>query len=287
MHEWSAGFVALAGVPGFFAPRPLGPTFARPGSLDALSYYDVAPLRKTLDELVNWDLLNDGPMRVSVGAVDVDSGNFRFFDSKTERLDARHIMASGALPPGFPPVEIDGRWYWDGGLVSNTPLTHLLDHQTDEMLVFQVDLFPASADRPRTIMDVMTREKEIRFSSRTRQVSAEAMKIRDARDAVQKLLDILPPELRQSREAKKCAALATQLPVNLVQLIYRAHAWEGGARDYEFSARTMLEHWQSGQSAVAQTMANAQIVAENIATGKSASFDLATSARPIPLPPKE
>jgi NTE family protein len=184
-------------------------------------------------------------------------------------------MASGALPPGFPPVEIDGCHYWDGGLVSNTPLTYLLEEQHGEMLVFQVDLFAATAaERPRTIMDVMAREKEIRFSSRTRQVSTEAMKILAAREAVRALLNELPAKLRDTPAARKCAELATDRPVNLVQLIYRANAWEGGSRDYEFSARTMREHWQAGQAAVAQAMANARLVAENIATGKSASFDL-------------
>ena len=275
LHEWSAAFVALSGVPGFFRPRMLSPTFAPPGSAGALSYYDPSPLVATLNRLVDWNLVNDGPMRLSVGAVDVDSGNFRFFDSKSERIDARHIMASGALPPGFPPVEIDGCHYWDGGLVSNTPLTYLLEEQHGEMLVFQVDLFAATAaERPRTIMDVMAREKEIRFSSRTRQVSTEAMKILAAREAVRVLLDELPAKLRETPAARRCAELATDRPVNLVQLIYRANAWEGGSRDYEFSARTMREHWQAGQAAVAQAMANARLVAENIATGKSASFDL-------------
>jgi NTE family protein len=275
LHEWSAGFVALSGVPGFFRPRMLSPTFAPPGSAAALSYYDPSPLVATLNRLVDWDLVNHGPMRLSVGAVDVDSGNFRFFDTERETIDARHLMASGALPPGFPPVEIDGCHYWDGGLVSNTPLTYLLEEQRGEILVFQVDLFAATAaERPRTIMDVMAREKEIRFSSRTRQVSTEAMKILAAREAVRALLNELPADLRDTPAARKCAELATDRPVNLVQLIYRATAWEGGSRDYEFSARTMLEHWQAGQAAVAQVMAKARLVAENIATGKSASFDL-------------
>ena len=275
LHEWSAGFVALSGVPGFFRPRMLSPTFAPPGSAAALSYYDPSPLVATLDRLVDWDLVNHGPVRLSVGAVDVDSGNFRFFDTKRETIDARHIMASGALPPGFPPVEIDGCHYWDGGLVSNTPLTYLLEEQHGEMLVFQVDLFAATAaERPRTIMDVMAREKEVRFSSWTRQVSTAAMKILAAREAVRALLDELPAKLRETPAARKCSELATDRPVNLVQLIYRANAWEGGSRDYEFSARTMREHWAAGQVAVAQAMANARLVAENIATGKSASFDL-------------
>ena len=274
LHEWSAGAVMLMGVPGFFTPRPVPPTFATPGTPEALSFYDSAPLAATLDALVDWDMLNTGPVRLSVGAVDVESGNFRYFDTTTDRIDARHIMASGALPPGLPPVEIDGRWYWDGGLVSNTPLTHVLDHQSCDTLVFQVDLFSATAEMPRTILDVAAREKEIRFSSRTRAISDERLRLRREREAIRRLLAKLPPELCEMPEVRKLADEADEWPVNVVHLIYRANAWEGGARDFEFSARTMREHWAAGHAAVDETIANAQLVASNILDGKTAAFDL-------------
>ena len=274
VHEWSAGFVAMAGVPGFFGPRFVPPFMAVPGSLDATSFYDSRPLGDTLDALIDWDLLNEGPIRLSVGAVDVESGNFHYFDTADERLDARHIMASGALPPGLPPVEIGGRWWWDGGLVSNTPLTHVLDNQQGEMLVFQVDLFAAAAERPRTIMDVMAREKEIRFSSRTRQVTDQLLRLRRERELTRRVLAKLPEDLANDRDVKALAAMSAEKPVSLVHIIYRANAWEGGARDYEFSTRTMLEHWTAGQRAVERTMANAELVAENLLTGRTAAFDL-------------
>ncbi|KQN34823.1 hypothetical protein ASG37_16045 [Sphingomonas sp. Leaf407] len=274
VHEWSAGVVLATGVPGFFRPRMLAPQFAPPGTPAALSYYDTTPLRETLDTLVDWDLVNDGPVRLSVGAVDIESGNFVYFDSARERLDARHVMASGALPPGLPPVEIDGRWYWDGGLVSNTPLTHILDHQRDPMLVFQVDLFAAEATMPRTIGDVVAREKEIRFSSRTRQVSAERLHLRQERELIRRLVARLPADLRDDADVRALEALADEHPLSLVHLIYRANAWEGGARDYEFSARAMEEHWAAGRAAIAETMANAQVVAANIVDGRTAAFDL-------------
>ncbi|WP_448663466.1 patatin-like phospholipase family protein [Sphingomonas sp. CJ20] len=273
-HEWSAAMVAINGVPGFFKPRLVPPTFAVPGTPEALSYYDTAPLKDTLERLVDWDLLNNGPVRLSVGAVELGSGNFRYFDTRDEVLDVRHIMASGALPPGFPPVEIDGKYYWDGGLVSNTPLTHVLDRQDADMLVFQVDLFSATAQLPRTIMDVMAREKEIRFSSRTRAVSDERMRLRKARETVRRLLDKVPPEVAEDPDVQAVRALVAEHAVSLVQLIYRAEAWEGGSRDYEFSARSMHEHWQAGRTAVAETMANAQLVAQNILSGTTAAFDL-------------
>jgi len=274
VHEWSAGVVLATGVPGFFRPRGLAPQFATPGSPGALSYYDTTPLRETLDTLVDWDRVNDGPVRLSVGAVDIESGNFAYFDSARERIDARHIMASGALPPGLPPVEIDGRWYWDGGLVSNTPLTHILDHQRDPMLVFQVDLFSAEADLPRTIGDVVAREKEIRFSSRTRQVTAERLRLRQERELIRRLVDKLPAELRDDADVRALESMADEHPLSLVHLIYRANRWEGGARDFEFSARAMEEHWAAGRAAIAETMANARVVAENILDGRTAAFDL-------------
>jgi NTE family protein len=274
LHEWSAGFVMATGVPGFFQPRPISPMLAAPGNPEALSFYDSAPLAETLNDLVDWDLLNDGPVRLSVGAVDVESGNFRYFDTATERLDARHVMASGALPPGLPPIEIDGRFYWDGGLVSNTPLAHVLANQAAEMLVFQIDLFASLDDPPRTIMDVMAREKEIRFSSRTRQVTDQLMRLRQEREAIRKVLAKLPDNLKNDADVKALAARAAEQPVSLVHLIYRANAWVGGSRDFEFSARTMREHWAAGHEAVSETMANARLVAENILDGKTAAFDL-------------
>lgn len=275
VHEWAAGFVLAAGVPGFFTPRLVPPTLAVPGTPGALSYYDSAPLKATLDALIDWDLLNHGPVRLSVGAVDIESGNFRYFDTTEERIDARHIMASGALPPGLPPIEIDGKFWWDGGLVSNTPLTHVLDNQTEPTLAFQIDLFAAATDMPRTIMDVMAREKEIRFSSRTRQVSDQSMRLRKDRELTRRVLAKLPAAMRDDPDVVALAARSAEQPINLVHLIYRANAWEGGSRDFEFSARTMREHWEAGREAVAQTMANAQLLTENFETGKSAAFDLA------------
>ncbi|MFM9977422.1 MAG: patatin-like phospholipase family protein [Sphingomonadaceae bacterium] len=274
LHLWSASVVATVGVPGFFSPRLLSPFFGIPETPGALSFYDSTPLAETLNDLIDWELLNDGPVRLAVGAVEIESGNFHYFDSAHERIDARHIMASGALPPGLPPVEIDGKWWWDGGLVSNTPLQHVLDTQDAPLLVFQVDLFSASATMPHTMMDVMAREKEIRFSSRTRQVGDALLKLRRERETIRKVLAKLPPGVCDDPDVKALAAMAAEDPVNVVQLIYRANAWEGGARDYEFSARTMHEHWAAGEAAVAATIDKSALIASNIVDGKTAAFDL-------------
>ena len=275
LNELSAAHVMGMGVPGFFAPRGWPPTLAIPGTPEALSLYDTTPLIATLNRLVDWDRLNHGPTRLSVGAVEIESGNFAYFDTTTTKIDHRHIMASGALPPGFAPVEIDGKWWWDGGLVSNTPLSHVLDHQQTDMLVFQVDLFSAHAERPRTMADVLAREKEIRFSSRTRSVSDLHIELRRRLEVANRVLAKLPPALRDDPDVVELTAIAKEKAVALVQLIYRANAWEGGSRDYEFSERTKNDHWQAGRDAVAETIGKAGLIATDILAGRSAAFDLA------------
>ena len=277
-HLMAAGAVATFGVPGMFRPR-LWPSVMMPeGTSGAISFYDSAPLKETLDACVDWDLLNDGPVRLSVGAVDVESGNFAYWDTRgpdgRTRIDARHIMASGALPPGLPPVEIDGRHYWDGGLVSNTPLAHVLEHQNDDMLVFQVDLFPAEGPMPRQMTDVYSRAKDIQYSSRTRQVTDQYLRLRREHKAIKALLDKLPPDLKDAADAQRLREYLDRGSVNIVHLIYRSRAWESGARDFEFSRSTMLDHWSQGRDAVEEVMHKGDLIARNITNGKSATFDL-------------
>ena len=277
-HLMAAGAVATFGVPGMFRPR-LWPSMLMPeGTPGAISFYDSAPLKETLNACVDWDLLNDGPVRLSVGAVDVESGNFAYWDTRgpsgRTRIDARHIMASGALPPGLPPVGIDGRHYWDGGIVSNTPLAHVLEHQTDDMLVFQVDLFPAEGPMPRQMTDVYSRAKDIQYSSRTRQVTDQYLRLRREHKAIKALLDKLPPDLREDADALRLKQYLDRGSVNIVHLIYRSRAWESGARDFEFSRSTMLDHWSQGRDAVEEVMHKGDLIARNILNGKSATFDL-------------
>ena len=278
-HLAAAGAVAMWGIPGFFRPHFLPSWMAPAGSADALSYYDTAPLRETLDRLVDWQLLNEGPIRFSVGAVDIETGNLVYFDNADPhwkgRIDARHVMASGALPPGLPPVEIDGRHYWDGGLVSNTPLSHVLDHQAGDILIFQVDLFPAQGPMPDEMTGVWSRQKDIQYSSRTRQVTDQYLRERREHEAIAALLAKLPPEMRDWPEARALAGVIETGAANIVHLIYRSRAWESGARDFEFSRMAMLDHWTQGHEALAAFVARGnRLLARNILDGKSATFDL-------------
>ncbi|HEX7873353.1 MAG TPA: DUF3734 domain-containing protein [Sphingobium sp.] len=278
-HLAAAAAVTMFGVPGFFRPNSFPAPFAVNGSLEAVSLYDTSPLRATLDNLVDWDRVNHGPVRLSVGAVDVETGNFDYFCSHDGRwkgrIDARHIMASGALPPGLPPVEIEGRWYWDGGIVSNTPLSHVIDNQEGDMLVFQCDLFPAAGPRPSTLVDTLARQKDIQYSSRTRQVTDQYLRLRREHHAMARLLAKLPPEIAALPEAEAVRDIIDRGSLNVVHLIYRGREWESGAKDFEFSRRTMLDHWQQGGQAVAQVIETGnRLITQNILNGKSATFDL-------------
>lgn len=272
MHLGAAAQVATFGVPGFFTPRIPPPMLAERQTPAAISFYDTAPLAATLDRLVDWERLNRGKVRLSVGAVAVETGNFRYFDTTTDEIDARHIMASGALPPGLPPVEIDGIWYWDGGLVSNTPLEHVVETAHEDMLVFQVDLFPARGERPHDLEEAWSREKDIRFSSRTRRISDGLVRRRKEHRLIDRMLAKLPPELRDLAEVKAVERMTDAKALNVVQLIHQPPPWQTGARDFEFSRSTMEANWALGRAAVEAAMKDGHLLAESIAEGRSDSF---------------
>lgn len=278
-HFAGAAVAASVGVPGFYRPHMVMPSFAWPGTPAAVSMYDTTPMIETLNRFIDWDRLNNGPVRFSVGAVNVESGNFYYFDTQdpqgAQTIDARHIMASGALPPGFAPVEINGKHYWDGGLVSNTPLAYVLDNQTSDMLAFQVDLFPARGVLPTKFADVLSREKDIRYSSRTRQVTNYYMKLRKEHEALRNVLAMLPTEMAELPDVKRVRALVEESAVNIVHLIYDVQNWESGMRDFEFSRATMNTHWDQGTRAVEAVMRKGDLLAQNILDGKTATFDLA------------
>lgn len=250
-NEWSAAWGAAFGVPGLFAPRLPGPLFYPSGSPEALSFYDTAPLRRTLEELVDFDRINACETRLSVGAVNIRTGNFIYFDNTERRIGPEHVMASGALPPGLPPVKIDGEYYWDGGLVSNTPLEYVLDRQgRQDLVVYQVDLFSARGRMPQTLLEATEREKDIRYSSRTRLNTDANLKIRSAKLALRELIAALPAELADHANVRLLSDLARENDVTVVQLIYRRKPHEGGSKDFEFSRQTMLDHWQAGMADV-------------------------------------
>jgi NTE family protein len=256
VNETNATIAMLFGVSGFFSPRIPAAPFQPQGTLAAISYYDTEPLKRTLERLIDFDLLNSGKVRLSVGAVNVRTGNFKYFDTaQPGHLDARHIMASGALPPGFPPIEIEGEHYWDGGLVSNTPLQYVLDQPGRRpRLVFQVDLFAARGEMPNNLGEASEREKDIRYSSRTRLNTTFELRRQATLQAAKRLVAKLPASLRDDPDAKALAALPAEAAVTVVHLIYRSKHYETQSKDYEFSRTSMLEHWSAGMADTQATL---------------------------------
>jgi NTE family protein len=251
-NETSAALIATFGVPGFFTPRfPPAPLWPQ-GSPQSQSYYDTAPLRATLERLVDFERINDCSTRLSVGAVGVTTGNFTYFDNvefkkRGKKIGPEHIMASGALPPGFPSIEIDGEYFWDGGISSNTPLDYVLDEETrEDLLIFQIDLFSARGPLPETLLEAAEREKDIRFSSRTRMNTDKNKKIRDARKALRDLLSKLPDDLKRDPSVKLLCEVSQENTVTVVHLIYRSKNYESSSKDYDFSRVGMVEHWNAG-----------------------------------------
>ena len=252
----SCGFTAAFGVPRFFRPMVPGPFVAPPGTRGATSYYDTGPLRELLLSLVDFDLLNSGLVRYAAGSVRVDTGNFVYFDSLRMTIRPEHVMASGALPPGLPMIDIDGRHYWDGGVVSNTPLQHLLDNSDDaNMLVFQVDLFSARGPVPRDMFEVLNRRKDIQYSSRTRFVTDTYLRVHQQNQKLRRLLERLPDDQLDDAERAEKARLKTLPEIAILLLIYQQAAYEGSAKDTDFSPTVMLDHWAAGRSDTERTLA--------------------------------
>jgi len=270
----------LGGAPGFFTPHLSPPFLNPPGSAEALSYYDVAPLKVTLERLVDFDRINAGKMRFSVGAVNVRTGNFVYFDSTTHHIGPAHVMASGSLPPGFPATEIDGQHYWDGGIVSNTPLEWVLNSRPrQDTLAFQVDLWNARGELPRDLNEADLRQKEIRFSSRTRAGTNQFKKTQRLRRAFVQLLKQLPAGLRNEPHTQLLAQEADKHVFNIIHMIYRAKRYEGTSKDYEFSRRTMEEHWQAGHNDAVRTLRHPEVLQRPDDPTGIRTFDLAHDGR--------
>jgi NTE family protein len=245
----------VQGQPGFFKPRFPPPLWSPFTGDAATSFYDTAPLQQTLERLVDFDRLNSGEMRVSVGAVNVRTGNLTYFDTAERRLGAKHFMASGALPPGFPAVEIDGEHYWDGGVVSNTPLSRVLSGEPRDTLTFQIDLWSARGRVPHDMMEVSSRPQDIQYSSRTRAIPDHMTRMQTMRQALQRTMEKLPASAKDDPEIRAIADLARHRSYNIIHLIYQSKLYEGHSRDYEFGLSAMRTHWQSGLDDIRRTLA--------------------------------
>jgi NTE family protein len=275
LNHMSAGMAMASGARGFFAARPLVPWLQPAGTIEATSFYDTRDLKRTLERLVDFDRLNAGTIRFSAGAVNVRTGNFAYFDTITHNIRPEHVMASGALPPGFPAIEIDGEHYWDGGLVSNTPLQWVVDAEPRrDTLAFQVDLWSARGECPHNMFEVMTREKEIRYSSRTRAGTDQFKQVQKLRYALAGLLGKLSDDLKSSPEARLLGSAADRTVYNVVHLIYRAKSYEGHSKDYEFSRLSMEEHWRAGYRDARRTLRHSEVLERPTSREGLLTFDL-------------
>ena len=235
------------GVAGFFRPRMPPAWFAADGTEAALSVYDTSPLKGTLEELVDFDLINRGRVRLSVGVVNVCKGTSNYFDTNDTVIHSDHIRASGALPPGFPPVMIDGEHYWDGGVVTNTPITYCSDERPLKTArIIQVDTFNAEGELPRNLSQVSERAKDIQYASRTRFNIERVQEIAELVAAGRGLVDKLPPKLKSDPDAQKLAAACDERSWLIIRLINTRPSRSGFVKDYEFSRATIDEAWAAG-----------------------------------------
>jgi len=256
-EAWRA---VVEGQRDFFVPRGLTPWVGGKQGVAQASFYDTAQMKSTLERYVDFDRINAGPMRVSVGAVNVRNGNFLYFDNTSgparKAMRAEHFMASAALPPAFPAIEIGGEFYWDGGLVSNTPLSHVLQATPRRnTLTFQVDLWSARGPLPDNVYDVEERRKDIQYSSRTRAVTDIQAQAQRYRRMLREVLEHVPAKVRVSDPwCRQAQELACARQYAVIHLIYQEKEWEGLSKDYEFSPLAMREHWSSGLLDIQRTL---------------------------------
>jgi NTE family protein len=278
--RWHGTLAMLHGAPGMYSPRMFPPWLQPSGTARATSFYDTSVLKGTLERLVDFDRINAGEMRFSVGAVNVTTGNFVYFDNDTHEIRPEHIMASGALPPGFPPVEIEGEFYWDGGLVSNTPLQWVLESsERQDTLAFQVDLWNARGALPRTLGEVITRQKDIQYSSRTRANSDQFKKVQQLRNALADLFVELPDELKKTPEFALLEPEADRKVYNIIQLIYRSKQYEEESKDFEFSRQSMEDHWTAGRQDTVRTLRHQEVLERPTSPDGVFAFDVAAHGR--------
>ena len=239
----------IHGIEGFFKPRfgaGLGVHSKVP--LAKAGFYDTAPLKKTLEAYVDFDYLNNkSPIRISVCAVDLDSGQSAVFDSKKLEIRPEHIMASGALPPGFPAIEIDGHSYWDGGIYSNSPPDVFLQHGGNrDALCFMVYLWYPTETRPESIGEAMARYKSIQYASRSQEQLAMHRKIQQLQRAIRVLAESLPEAERNKKSLQPLVELGCDHTVNVIHLIMKALPGDHYFKDIDFSKATVAARWEAG-----------------------------------------
>jgi len=247
------------GLDAFFRPNPwafLG--MQLPLGSELAGYYSTEPLEKTLGELLDPQLLNAGRPRLTVGAANVQTGQMRYFDSRDDVLTARHVMASGALPPAFPAVRIDGELYWDGGILSNTPVEAVFDDKPRRSgVVFAVHVWAPSGPEPDSIWNVLSRQKDLQYSSRAITHIARQKQIHKLRHVIAMLADKLPPDVRATNEARELAAYGCPTQMHVIRLLSPPLAGEDHSKDIDFSPLGIRSRWEAGYEHTARVLQQA------------------------------
>ncbi len=236
------------GLQNFFSPNPLA-FVSHHASLGAetAGFYSTAPLGATLNELVDFARINRHATRLTVGAANVRTSEMRYFDSRDMPLDARHVMASGALPPAFPAVRIDGDLYWDGGILSNTPVEAVFDdYPRRNSLVFAVHIWNPAGAEPETMWQVLNRHKDIQYSSRAVTHVARQKQIHRLRHVISELVKRMPEQLRQSDEVQDLAGYGCLTRMHVVRLLAPTLNGEDHTKDIDFSPSGIRARWEAG-----------------------------------------
>lgn len=248
----------IFGQPNFFEPRNPQPKQQKEGTIEALSYYDTSPLRETLLKFVDFDRINRNATRLLLGATRVKNGELVFFDSKKQKLGPEHVMASGSMPPGFPPIVIDGDMFWDGGCVTNTPLEGIFNIETKgKTLCFMLDLFSAEGTQPRNMDDVSARSKDILYASRTAHHIGHTAEKHNMRKAINHLLEKLGPSAKNDPIVKEIGHFAADYDFDIVHCSYKAPAYEVSSKDCEFSRTSIVDRANHGYKDLKEALAAA------------------------------
>lgn len=247
------------GIPAFFAPNPvawLGPHV--PLGVEGAAYYTTTPLRETLAELVDLSVLNACRTRLTVGAVNVNTGEMRYFDSRDEPVCLDHVIASGALPPAFPAVRVDGDPYWDGGIYSNTPIEAVLDdNPRRDSVIFAVQIWDPTGPEPASVWDVLGRMKDIQYASRARSHLARQKQIHHLRHVIRELARRLPAQVRGTAEARELASWGCGTTMHVAWLMAPKLDGEDYTKDIDFTTAGIRARWEAGYADTKRMIARA------------------------------
>ena len=248
-----------AGIPAFFRPNGLAFAGAKAEvGVERASYYSTAPLRQTLGELVDFDYLSECRTRLTVGAVNVSSGHMHYFDNRDERLGVDHVMASGALPPAFAAVRIDGEPYWDGGLYSNTPIEAVLDDKPRrDSLIFAVNVWHQSAPEPASIRQVMARQKDIQYASRADSHIARQKQIHRLRHVIRQLHKALPASRQTDAKIEELASWGCGTTMHVAHLLAPRVDGEDQTKDIDFTSAGIRTRRRAGYTDTLQMIERA------------------------------